>query len=152
MSLSKSLKKDDVKNIAKSESDFNYDGNYKFYKFCKGYDEFEEISLDSKYNRIKEFNKLLIKFKNLSPKNSKTQLKEERIMKNVDELYEKYYNAYKNDYDNDELSQEAKKKKFDYKQFEFIDETDKKSKIDEETKIFLRRLKIEKRVLIKRDL
>ena len=152
MSLSKSLKKDDVKNIAKSETDFNYDGNYKFYKFCKGYDEFEEMSLDSKYNRIKEFNKLLIKFKNFRPKNSKTQLKEERIMKNVDELYEKYYNAYKNDYDNDELSQEAKKKKFDYKQFEFIDETDKKSKIDEETKIFLRRLKIEKRVLIKRDL
>ena len=73
-------------------------------------------------------------------------------MKNVDELYEKFYNAYKNDYDNDELSQEAKKKTFDYKQFEFIDETDKNSKIDEETKIFLRRLKIEKRVLIKRDL
>ena len=152
MSLSKSFKKDNVKNIANRESDFNYDSNYKFYKFYKQYDEFEEMSLDSKYNRIKEFNKLLIKFKNLRPKNSKTQLKEERIMKNVDELYEKYYNAYKNDYDNDELSQEAKKKKFDYKQFEFIDETDKKAKIDEETKIFLRRLKIEKRVLIKRDL
>ena len=73
-------------------------------------------------------------------------------MKNVDQLYEKFYNAYKNDYDNDELSQEAKKKTFDYKQFEFIDETDKKSKIDEETEIFLRRLKIEKRVLIKWDL
>ena len=152
MSLSKSFKKDNVKNIANRESDFNYDSNYKFYKFYKQYDEFEEMSLDSKYNRIKEFNKLLIKFKNLRPKNSKAQLKEERIMKNVDELYEKYYNAYKNDYDNDELSQEAKKKKFDYKQFEFIDETDKKAKIDEETKIFLRRLKIEKRVLIKRDL
>ena len=53
MSLNKSIQKDDVKNIAKSDSDFNYDGNYKFYKFCKGYDEFEEMSLDSKYNRIK---------------------------------------------------------------------------------------------------
>ena len=54
-------------------------------------------------------------------------------MKNVDELYEKYYNAYKNDYDADELS-EAKKKKFDYKQFELFDKTDKKLTLDRETK------------------
>ena len=66
------------------------------------YNEFEEMSLDAKYNRIKELNKLLIKFKSLKPNNPKTQLKKERIMKNVDEFYEKYYNAYKNDYDNDD--------------------------------------------------
>ena len=54
-------------------------------------------------------------------------------MKNVDENYEKYYNACKNDYDNAELNQ-AKKKKFDYRQFKLFDETDKKSKLDEETK------------------
>ena len=60
------------------------------------------MSLDAKYNRIKELNKLLIKFKSLKPNNPRTQLKKERIMKNVDELYEKYYNAYKNDYDNDD--------------------------------------------------
>ena len=63
ISLSKSLKKDNVKNIANEESDFNYDGKYKFYRFYKGYDEFEEMSLDSKYNRMKEFNKFLISFK-----------------------------------------------------------------------------------------
>ena len=65
MSFSKSFKKDDIKNIAKSESksDFNHDGNHKFYEFYKGYDEFEEMSLDSKYNRMKEFNKFLISFK-----------------------------------------------------------------------------------------
>ena len=63
MSLSKSFKKDNVKNIANRESDFNYDSNCKFYKFYKGYDEFEEMSLDSKYNRMKEFNKFLISFK-----------------------------------------------------------------------------------------
>ena len=92
------------------------------------------MSLDSKYNRKKEFNKLLIKFKALKPKNPKTQLKKERIMKNVDKLYEKYYNAYKNYYDNDDELNEAKKKKFDYRQFELFDKTDKKLKLDEETK------------------
>ena len=65
-------------------------------------------------------------------------------MKNVDQLYEKYYSAYKNDCDNDDG--------FGYKQFELFDKTNKKPKLDGETKNFLMRLKIEKRVLIKRDL
>ena len=51
------------------------------------------MPLDSKYNRVKEFTKLLTKFKASRPKLPKTQLKKERFMKNVDELYEKYYNA-----------------------------------------------------------
>ena len=55
-------------------------------------------------------------------------------MKNVDELYKKYYNAYKNDYENDDELKEAKKKKIDCKQFELLDETDKKLKLDGETK------------------
>ena len=54
-------------------------------------------------------------------------------MKHFNELYEKYYNAYKNDHDTNELS-EAKKKKFDYKQFELLYKTDKKLTLDEETK------------------
>ena len=60
-------------------------------------------------------------------------------MENVDELYEKYYNVYKNDYDADELS-EAKKKKFDYKQFELFDKTDKNLTLDKETKIFFKEI------------
>ena len=112
MSLSKSFKKDNVKNIANRESDFNYDSKHSFYRFYKEYNEFEEMSLDSKYNNMKKFTNLLTIFKNLKSKNSKTQLKKERIMKNVDELYEKYYNFYKNDFDNDDELSDAKKKKF----------------------------------------
>ena len=110
MSLSKSFKKDIVKNIAKSETDLNHDVNYKFYKFYKQYDEFEEMSLDSKHNKIKEFNKKLNKIKVLKSIKSETQLKKDRIMKNVDQLYKKYYNAYKNDYGNDDELSEAKTK------------------------------------------
>ena len=133
MSLSKSFKKDNVKNIAKCKRDFDYGSNHEFYKFYKGYDEFEEMSLDSKYNKMKKFTNLLNIFQNHKPKNPKTQLKKERIMKNVDELYEKYYNAYKNDYDNDELN-EGKKKKFGYRKFKLFNKTDKKSKLDGETR------------------
>ena len=68
MSLSKSFKNDNVKNIANSESGFNYDSNYKFYKFYNRRDQFEDMSLDSKYNWIKEFNNLRIKLKLLNQK------------------------------------------------------------------------------------
>ena len=40
MSLSKSFKKDNVKNIANRESDFNYDSKHSFYRFYKEYNEF----------------------------------------------------------------------------------------------------------------
>ena len=83
---------------------------------------------------MKEFKKLLNNFKNLTPIKQETQLKNERIMKNVDKLYEKYYNAYKNDYDNDDELSKGKKKKFDYKQFELFDKTDKKLTLDGKTK------------------
>ena len=55
-------------------------------------------------------------------------------MKNVDEPYEKYYNDYKNDFNNDDELSEAKKKKFDCKQFELFDKRDKKLTLGEETK------------------
>ena len=75
------------------------------------------MSLDTKHNNIKEFNKQLNKFKVLKPIKSETQLKQEQIMKNVDELYGKSYSAYKNDFDNNDELSESKKKKFDHKPF-----------------------------------
>ena len=134
MSLSKAFKKDEVKSVAKRKSDFNYDNKYAFYRFYKGYDEFKEMSLDSKCNRIKDFNKLLISFKNLKTKKTETQLQKERFMKNVDERYKNYFNAYKSDYDtHDELTGD-KKKNFDYKQFELDNKINKELKLDEKTK------------------
>ena len=86
MSPSKSFKKHNVKNIANREIDFNYDSRHNFYSFYKECNEFEEMSLDSKYNEMKKFTNLLTIYKNLKPKKTKTRLKKERVMKNVDEL------------------------------------------------------------------
>ena len=61
---------------------------------------------------MKEFNKLFLNFKSVKTKKTETQLKKERIMKNVDELYKNYYNAYKSDFDTDDDLAENKKKKF----------------------------------------
>ena len=150
LSLSKSFKKVVVKNISTTESDFNYDGKYKFYKFYKRYDEFGGMSLDSKYNWIKEFNNLLIKFKALKPKKLETQLKKKRIMKNADELCEKYYNAYKNDYDNNNEVNGAKNKKIGYKQFELFDKTDKKLTLDKERKKFFKEIESREKIVDKK--
>ena len=83
---------------------------------------------------MKEFKRLLNNFKNLKLIKQEMQLKKERIMKNVEDLYEKYYIFYKNDFDNDDELSEAKKKKFDYKQFELFNKTDEKLTLDGETK------------------
>ena len=87
-----------------------------------------------KHNNMKEFKRLLNNFKSLRPIKQETQLKKERIMENVYELYEKYYNIYKNNFDNDDELSEAKKEKFNYRQFELFNKTDKKLTLDEETK------------------
>ena len=137
MSLSKAFKKDKVKSAAKSKSNFNYDSNHDFYKFYKGYDEFGEMSLDSKCNRTKGFNKIFISFKSVKIKQTVKRFQKERTLKNVNELYEKYCNAYKSDNDTDDELNEAKKKKFDHNQFKLRDKTDKELKIDEETKRFI---------------
>ena len=110
LSFSKAFEKDKTKSGAKSESDFNHDSNHKFNGFYKGYDEFEEMSLDSKYNKLKKINEHLIHFKSVKPKNEKIQLKKERIMENVVELYKNYYDVGKLDYDNNDNLNETKKK------------------------------------------
>ena len=94
---------------------------------------------------MNEFNKLFTSFKNIETKKPETQLKKKQITKNVDELYKKYYDAYKSDYDTVDDINEAKKKKFDYKQFEFVDKTDKEPKLDEEIIFFKRDWKSRKR-------
>ena len=74
---------------------------------------------------MKEFNKLLISFRGVKTKKPETQFKNERTMKNVEELYRKYYNAYKSDYDSVDELNEAQNKTFDYKQSELVNKTDK---------------------------
>ena len=84
MSLSKALKKDEVKSVTKSKMDLNYNSNHTIYKSCKGYDKFGETWLDSKYNWMKKFNKLFISFKSVKTK------KKNRNTTQKEANYEKY--------------------------------------------------------------
>ena len=107
------------------------------------------MPLDSKYTKMNKFINLLTIFKNLKPKNQTTQLKKERFMKTVNELYEKYYSHYKNDYDTDDGLDESKKKRFDYKQFELFDKTDKKLTLDEQAKNIFKEIENQEKIVDK---
>ena len=79
MSLSKSFKKDNVKNITNRESDFNHDSKHSFYRFYKEDNKFEKMSLDSKYNNMKNFLTFLLSLKILSQKNQKLNSKRSEL-------------------------------------------------------------------------
>ena len=74
MSFNKSFNKNEVKSLTKNKSNFNYDIYHAFFKFYEGYDEFKEMSLVSKYNRMKECN-FFLTLKALKQKKTKTQIK-----------------------------------------------------------------------------
>ena len=116
------LEKGWPESVVKSKSDFNYDKNHKFFKFCRDFNDFKNMSLDSKYKKMEKFNYLLGRFKEVKTNKKKTdkEAKKERILKYVITLYKNLYDIYKNDYDSkDELS-EAKKRRFDHKQIKTI--------------------------------
>ena len=142
MSINNAFNRNEAKSVTKNKSDFNYDSNHAFFRFYKGYDEFKEMSLDLRYNTMKEFNKLFLNFQSVQTKKTETQLKKERIMKNIDEFYKNYYNAYKSDFGTDDELTEDKKKKFNYKQFESDNIISTKSD----------KLKLPKWVKVKKDL
>ena len=73
--------KDKTKSVAKSESDFNYDGKHRLYRFYKGYDQFEEMPLDSNYNRMKWFSKLLISFKAVRTEKARNATQRSELLK-----------------------------------------------------------------------
>ena len=53
------------------------------------------VSIDSNKSELKEFNKLLSDFKNLKPVTIETRNRKNRIMSNIDQLYNKYFETYK---------------------------------------------------------
>ena len=114
MTLNEAFKKDEVKGVAKSKSDLNYDSNHTFFEFSKKDDELKYMLLGSKYTIMKNFNKRLIKFKNVKPIKLETRLKKERIIKNIEEVYSKYYDGYKDEYDNGGELDGVENKRFDY--------------------------------------
>ena len=109
-----------VSKAAKNESDFNYDSRYAFYRFYRDFEKFKRmVSIDSKHGELKEFCKLLSDFKNHKPITTETKNLKNRILNNVNQLYNKYFDTYKKSYDSKNLK-ERDEKCFDLNQFKIL--------------------------------
>ena len=77
------------------------------------------VSIDSKHSELKEFYELLSDFKNHKPITTETKNHKDRILNNVNQLYNKYPDTYKKNYDQD--LNERDKNCFEPNQFKILD-------------------------------
>ena len=66
---------------------------------------FQSYKNDSKNGELKEFYELLSDFKNYKPITIKTINRKNRILNNVNQLYNKYLDTYKKKYDSEDLDE-----------------------------------------------
>ena len=91
-----------VGKAAKNESDYIYDTRFVFYRFYRDSEKFKRMVLiDSKHSELKEFYKLLSDFKNHKPVTIETKNCKNRVMNNINQLYNKYFDTCKNNYDSE---------------------------------------------------
>ena len=94
-----------VSKPAKNKRDFNYDRMYAFYRFYRDFEKFERmVSLNSKQGALTEFYKLLSDFKNHKVITNETKNRENRILNNVNQLYNKYFDTCKTNYKSENLN------------------------------------------------
>ena len=90
--------------------------------------KFKRVSLGSKNNEMSDFYTLLNAFINThEASTTETKSRKNRIMNNVNQLYNKYFNTYKKNYDSEKVKDEEERRR-DYKQFEIIDNGDQERK------------------------
>ena len=84
------------------------------------------VAIDSKNGELKEFKKLLSHLKNHKPITTETKNCKNRILNNVNQLYNKYFDTYKKNYDSEYLN-ERDEKMFDPNQFKRLGKKKQKS-------------------------
>ena len=84
------------------------------------------VAIDSKNGELKEFKKLLSHLKNHKPITTETKNRKNRILNNVNQLYNKYFDTYRKNYDSEYLN-ERNEKIFDPNQFKRLGKKKQKS-------------------------
>ena len=80
----------------KNESDYNCDNNkFAFYKFYRDFQNFKDRSLESKYNDISKFYRVLNEFKNHKTNTDERQQRKNKVINNAVTLYNNYFDSYK---------------------------------------------------------
>ena len=99
-----------------------YNLQYSFAKF-KNIDEFKELSFDTKYKRLNDFQKRFNMLKNVTPQTDKNKNLQEKVLNDIGDLFNELYYIYKDKYNEEKNSLKTKHtKKFDYKKLRFTDD------------------------------
>ena len=69
--------------------------NFPCYKFYRDFQNFKDRSLESKYNDISKFYKILNEFKNHKTNTDETQQRKNKVINNAVTLYNNYFDCYK---------------------------------------------------------
>ena len=81
-------------NQNKQNKNLIYNSQHSFVKF-KDIGEFKELSLDSMYKKLNDFHKKFTKLKNISPQTKTNENLKEKLLDNVEDLFNELYYIYK---------------------------------------------------------
>ena len=77
-----------------------------FTGFYRDFEKFKRmVAIDSKNGESKEFKKLLSHLKNHKPITTETKNCKNRILNNVNQLYNKYFDTYKKNPDSEDINE-----------------------------------------------
>ena len=89
------------------------------------------VSVHSKHGELKEFYKILSDFRNHKHITTETKNRKNRILNNVNQLYNKYFDTYKKNSNSENLN-ERDQTFFDTNQFKILSKKKQKSEWTEE--------------------
>ena len=99
-----------------------YNLQHRFAKF-KNIDEFKELSSDTMYKRLNDFQKRSNMLKNVTPQTDENKYLQEKVLNDIRDLFNELYYIYRDKYNEEKNSLKTKRtKKFDYKKLRFTDD------------------------------
>ena len=93
------------------------------FSMFKNIDEFKELSLNSMYKKLNDFQKRFNKIKTVNPQTDKNKNPQEKVLNDVGDLFKELYHIYKDKYNEANNGLKTKDtKKFDYKKLRLTDD------------------------------
>ena len=109
-----------------------YNSQHSFAKF-KDFDGFKELSLDSMYKRLNDFQKRFNKLKNVTPQTYENKDLQEKVLNDIGDLFNELYYIYKDRYNEEKNGLNTKyKTKFYYKKLKLTDDNQYETEEEEQ--------------------
>ena len=108
--LSSNAKKKKKIKVRRIDKCLIYNSQHDFTKF-KDINEFKELSLDSMYKKLNDFNKKINKLKAVDPQTDENKVLQPKVLDNVGDLFNELYYIYKDKYNEERHGLDTKNNK-----------------------------------------